>query len=246
MKVKNRLLNYNGAIIYQNNDYFLFSLDAVLLANFVNIRLSDKKILDLCSGNAPIPMLLSYRTKARIFGVEIQKEIYDLGIESIKENKMDKQISLINHDVKGISEIFKSESFDIITCNPPYFKYNDNKMINDNKIKTYARHEVLINLEDVIKESEYLLKKGGKLALVHRPDRFIEIINLLKKYSFEPKRIQFVYPKLGKDANLILIEALKGGNIGLKIESPLLVHEDNGEYTAKVKEMFGGDFNVAE
>lgn len=246
MKVKNRLLNYDNAIIYQNNDYFLFSLDAVLLANFVNIRLSDKKIIDLCSGNAPIPMLLSYRTKARIFGVEIQKEIYDMGIESIIENKMDNQIELLNYDVKKISDIYKRESFDIVTCNPPYFKYNGNKMVNENMIKTNARHEVLIGIEDIIKNAYYLLKNGGKFALVHRPDRLIEIIDLLKKYSLEPKRIQFVYPKCNKEANLILIESLKNGNIGLKIENPLIIHENDGEYTKQVKKMFGGDYFVAE
>ena len=105
MKVRNRLLNFGDKIIYQDNDYFLFSLDSVLLANFVTIKLTDKKIIDLCSGNAPVPMLMSFRTKARIFGVEIQKYIYDMGVDSIKENRMDKQIEFINEDIKEIDKI---------------------------------------------------------------------------------------------------------------------------------------------
>ena len=131
MRVKNRLLNFKDKIIYQNDDYFAFSLDSVLLANFVMLKLSDKKIVDFCSGNGPIPMLMSFRTKARIFGVELQKEIFDMGYDSIKENGMDSQIEFINGDVRDISKIIDAESVDVVTCNPPYFKYKDDSLVND-------------------------------------------------------------------------------------------------------------------
>ena len=165
MKLKNRLLNFGDNIIYQNDDYFAFSLDSVLLANFVTIKLSDKKIIDFCTGNAPIPMLMSFRTKARIFGVELQKEIFSMGVQSVVENKMDEQIELINLDVKNIDSKFDAESMDIVTCNPPYFKYQENSLVNDNNVKTIARHEVRLKLEDVIKASRYVLKNGGTFAM---------------------------------------------------------------------------------
>lgn len=241
MKVKNRLLNFTDKYIYQNDDYFAFSLDSVLLANFVTIKLSDKNIIDFCSGNAPIPMLMSFRTKARIFGVELQKDIYDLGMESILENKMGNRISFINDDVKNINKFIDAESMDIVTCNPPYFKYQDDSLVNDNDIKTIARHEVKLNLEDVIKASRYVLKNGGTFAMVHRPDRMMEIINLMQKYGIEPKKLRLVYPKMGKDANILLIEGIKNGKTGLKVLSPLFTHNEDGSYVDEIREMFGGN-----
>ena len=246
MKVRNRLLNFSDNIIYQDDDYFAFSLDSVLLANFVTIKLSDKKIVDFCSGNAPIPMLMSFRTKARIFGVELQKEIYSMGYDSVLENGMDKEIQLINDDVKNISNIFEAESMDVVTCNPPYFKYQSDSLVNDNDVKTIARHEVMLNLEEVIKASKYVLKNGGTMAMVHRPDRMIEIINLMQKYGIEPKRMRLVYPKVEKDANILLVEGIKNGKTGLKVLSPLYIHNEDGSYVDEIRMMFGGIDDVAE
>ena len=246
MKVRNRLLNFSDKIIYQNDDYFAFSLDSVLLANFVTIKLSDKKIIDFCTGNAPIPMLMSFRTKARIFGVELQKEIFDMGVDSIVENKMDDQIELINLDVKNIDSVIDAESMDIVTCNPPYFKYKDDSLVNENDVKSIARHEVMLNLEDVLKSARYVLKNGGTFAMVHRPERMIEIINLMQKYNIEPKKIRLVYPKMDKDANILLIEGIKNGKTGLKVMSPLFTHNEDGSYVDEIRKMFGGNDDVAE
>ena len=246
MKVKNRLLNFGDNIIYQNDDYFAFSLDSVLLANFVTIKLSDKKIIDFCTGNAPIPMLMSFRTKARIFGVELQKEIFSMGVQSVVENKMDEQIELINLDVKNIDSRFDAESMDIVTCNPPYFKYKEDSLVNENDVKSIARHEVMLNLEDVLKSARYVLKNGGTFAMVHRPERMIEIINLMQKYNIEPKKIRLVYPKKDKEANILLIEGIKNGKTGLKIMDPLFTHNDDGSYVDEIRKMFGGIDDVAE
>ena len=246
MKVKNRLLNFKDKIIYQNDDYFAFSLDSVLLANFVTLKLSDKKIVDFCSGNGPIPMLMSFRTKARIFGVELQKEIFDMGYDSIKENGMDKQIEFINFDVMDIDKIIDVESVDVVTCNPPYFKYKDDSLVNDNMVLTIARHEVKLKLEDVIKKARHILKNDGTFAMVHRPERMIEIINLMQKYGIEHKRMRLVYPKVGKDANILLIEGIKNGKTGLKVLSPLYTHNNDGSYVDEIREMFGGRDDVAE
>ncbi len=241
MKVKNRLLNFGNNVIFQDDEAFLFSLDSVILANFVSIRLTDKNIVDLCSGNAPIPMLLSFRTKANILGVELQKDIYDLGYESIVSNKMDKQISFVNYDIKNLLDVKYEGKYDVVTCNPPYFKYKEGSLINQNKNKMIARHEVCTNLEEVIKISSYILKTNGTMALVHRPERLMEILFLMRKYNIEPKKMRFVYPKEDRDANMVLIEGSKNGKIGLRMLAPLIIYNNNGEYTEEVRKMFGSD-----
>ena len=241
MEVKNNLLNFTGKIIYQNSEWFNFSLDSVLLANFVKISPKDKMILDMATGNAPIPMLLTYRTSATIVGVELQEKVYELAKKSVYENKMEDQIKLINDDVKNVFSYYNNNSFDVITCNPPYFKYNANSNINQNEIKAIARHEKYLTLEEVITIASKLLKKGGKLALIHRTDRLIEIIEILRKNQLEPKRIIFIYPKVGGSCKLFFIESTKNGKSGLKILEPFYVHDKNGNYSKKMKSMFGDD-----
>jgi len=240
MKVKNRLLDYKE-FIYQDDDWFKFSLDSVLLANFVTINTSCKKIIDFATGNAPIPMLLTYRTNASIYGIEYQKCIYDLGIESIKVNNLEEQIKLINDDVKNIRNLFESESFDVVTCNPPYFKKNVGSFINDNEIKAIARHEIMLKLEDVIENASYVLKNHGIFAMVHRTERMIEIIELMKKYRIEPKKIQFIYPKDGKISDLFLLEGMKNGKSGLKMLSPMVIHNEDNSYTNDVRKLFNNN-----
>ncbi len=238
MEVENNLLNYKKLKIIQNTDWFAFSLDSVLLANFVKINKNTKNILDLCTGNAPVPLILSTKTNSKIVGVELQKEIYDMAKKSITINKLDGKIELLNMDIKDVTNIYDTDTFDLITCNPPYFKINDKSKLNDSDIKTVARHEVHMNLSDVFKISKKLLKNNGSIAMVHRPERLIEIIEEMKKNNIEPKRLQFIYPKLNSECNTILIEGTKNGNPGLKILSPLYVHDDNGNYLEKIKKMF--------
>ncbi len=237
MKVKNRLLNYD-LVIYQDDSWFKFSLDSVLLSNFVTINLKCKKIIDLASGNAPIPMLLSMRTKAHIDAIELQEDIYDLGIESIKENKFDKQISLICGDVRKIEDYYASDSYDTVICNPPYFKTLKEGFFNSDEKKSIARHEIMLSLEDVVKSAKYLLKNGGNFAMVHRSDRFIEVINCLRDNNLEPKKIQFIYPKSGSNSDLFMVEASKNGNSGVKILPELVIHNDDGSYKDNIREYF--------
>ena len=239
MIVRNRLLNYDDCYIFQDTEYFKFSLDSVLLANFVTINKRDKKILDLATGNAPIPMLLTYRTNAKIYGVEIQRVIYNLGIISVKENNMHNQITLINDDAKNLTNDFESDTFDVITCNPPYFKTTDDNFKNNNKVKSLARHEDFLNLEDVLVISRKLLKNNGRIALVHRTERFVEILNPMQKYNIEPKRVRFIYSKENKNSNLVLIEGIKNGKPGLKLLPPLIIYDADGNYTKEVSLMFG-------
>ncbi len=241
MEVINDLLNYKELKIYQNNKWFLFSLDAVLLANFVSINKKTKLIIDLGTGNAPIPLFLSKRTKATIVGIEIQEEITCLAQKSVKLNGLSEQINIRNLDIKNLRNFYNSDTFDVVICNPPYFKIGEKTIYNADIHKTIARHEVKVTLADIIKQASYLLKNGGNFALIHRTDRFIDIIKLLTENNLMPKKIRFVYPKKDQESNLVLIEATKNGRIGLKIMSPLYVHENDDSYTNEVKKIFEGD-----
>lgn len=234
---KNRLLDFD-CVIYQNDEWFKFSLDSVLLANFVTLNLRGKKIMDLASGNAPIPMLLSYKTKALIYGIELQECVYDLGVKSVRENGLDDRINLICGDVREIKNYFASDSFDTVLCNPPYFKTNSDGFFNDNIVKMMARHEVTLCLDDVLSSARYLLKNGGNFAMVHRSERFIEIIELMKRYNLEPKKVQFIYPKSGKNSDLFMIEGVKNGKAGIRVLPSIIVHNDDNSYTDFVREMF--------
>lgn len=238
MEVKNYLLGYNDMYIMQDTDGFNFSLDSVLLPNFITINKNVNKILDIGSGNAPIPLILSTRTSAHITGVEIQNESFLLAKKSVEINSLENQIEIINEDIKEFAANTESDTFDIITCNPPFFKVGPAANLNANDLKTIARHEVLLNLEDVMKISKKLLKNNGVLGIVHRPERIVELLILMKKYNLEPKRIRFVYPKSNLDANILLIEGKKNGRPGLKVLPPLYVHDNNGNYTAEVLKYF--------
>ena len=238
MEVINYLLGYKDYYIVQNTDMFNFSLDSVLLPNFATINTNVKNILDIGCGNAPIPLILSTKTNANIIGVEIQKEVYELALKSVKINNLESRIKIINGDINEIYDSFETETFDIITCNPPFFKVSDGSNFNDSDYKTIARHEIKLNLDQIFKISKKLLKNNGNIVMVHRPERLVDIIISMKKYDIEPKRIQFVYPKKDKDANILLIEGKKNGRPGIKIEPPIYTHDENGEYSMQVKNFF--------
>lgn len=236
--VINDLVGYKNLKIVQNKDWFNFSLESVLLPNFVNYSSKKQNILDLCSGNAPIPLIMSTKTSSRIIGIELQKEIFDLAKETIKINNLQNRIEIINDDVKNILNYFESDTFDIITCNPPYFKINDKTLKNENKIKAIARHEISIKFSNIAHISKILLKNNASLYLVHRTDRLVEIINILKENNLEPKTLRFIYPKIGKNSNMFLMEAKKNANSGIVILPPLITHNEDGSYTDEVLSMF--------
>lgn len=238
MKVKNYLLGYPDTYIIQDSEMFNFSLDSVLLPNFVTINDNTKKILDIGTGNAPIPLILSKRTKAKIIGVEIQKEVYALALETININNLEEQINIINEDINEYYKKTESDTFDVITCNPPFFK---NVKLNDSKYKIYARHEESLTLNQVFKVAKKLLKNNGIIAIVNRPERLIDIIIEMKNNNIEPKKIQLVYPYKDKEANILLIEGRKNGKPGLKFLNPLYSHNEDGSYTKEIKKYFGGE-----
>ena len=221
-KVKNDLYDY-GLYIYQDEDNFKFSLDSILLAEFVDHNKKDNLIVDFCTGNAPVPLIMSSKGYKNIYGIELQKSIFDMAIDSVKENKLDDNIKLINDNIKNVNKYFEAESIDVITCNPPYFKYNaDNSLINDNIIKAIARHELEMELEDIMKSARYLLKNKASLYIVHRCDRLEELIVSLNKYKFSVKKLQFIYSNINQDSIMVLIKAIKNGKVGsLKVKAPI-------------------------
>ncbi|MFS0638412.1 tRNA1(Val) (adenine(37)-N6)-methyltransferase [Mesobacillus foraminis] len=226
--------------IIQSPSVFAFSLDAVLLARFVYVPIQKGKLIDLCSGNGVIPLFLSTRTKGTIVGVEIQERLHDMAVRSIQYNQLDDRLSMIHGDIKEMPKILGHAKFDVVTCNPPYFQTPATREINENEHLAIARHEILCTLEDAIKSASQLVRQGGKVAFVHRPGRLIDMIELMRKYRLEPKRIQLVYPKAGKEANTLLVEAIKDGSPDLKIENPLIVYNEENEYTPEIREILYG------
>lgn len=231
MEVLNDILGYKNRKIYQDNDCFSFSLDSVMLANFVTIRLRDKSIVDLGCGNGVIPLIMSLRTDKKIIGVEIQERLAAMAKKSIEYNKLDDQIKIINQNMKVFSDSEYFESFDLVTCNPPYFKVNDKNYFNESYEKMIARHEVEINLSELLIVARKLLKNNGNFAIVHRPERLMEILLEFRKNHIEPKRVQFVYENITKGSTLVLVEGQKNGKEGLKIENPIVMYNEDGSMT---------------
>ena len=231
MEVLNDILVYKNRKIYQDTDCFSFSLDSVMLANFATIRFRDKSIADLGCGNGVIPLIMSLRTDKEIVGVEIQEKMAAMARRSVEYNGLSKQINILNMNMKDFAKGTYFESFDLVTCNPPYFKVNDKNYFNDSYEKMVARHEVEINLSDLLVTARKLLKNNGNFAIVHRPERLMEILLEFRKNHIEPKRLQFVYERISKGSTLVLIEGQKNGKEGLKIENPIVMYNEDGSMT---------------
>ena len=230
------LLGYENIKIIQKDDVFSFSLDSMLLANFIDAN-KAQKIIDLGTGNAPIPLFLTLKTNAKIYGIEIQEEPFDLAQRSVELNHLENQITIIKDDLKGIYKKLGANTFDIVCSNPPYFKVSDTSIINKNDTLTIARHEVKANVNDIIEEASKLLVNGGKLYIIHRIERMPEIIKLLENKNFGIKRMQLIYPKEDGNAYMFIIESKKNKKTDLKIIKPLVVH-NNGRYTDEVLKIF--------
>lgn len=227
----------DGYQIIQNRDKFCFGMDAVLLTSFVTLK-KGENVLDLGTGTAVIPILLSAKTDAAHFdALEIQEESCDMANRSILLNNLQNKITIKKGDIKEASLLYGCGLFDAITCNPPYMISN-NGLINPDTPKAIARHEILCTFEDVARESTKLLKNSGRLYLVHRPFRLVELFSTLTKYTLEPKRMRLIYPFADKEPNMVLIEAVKGGGSMMKIEPPLIVYEKPNVYTEEVKKLY--------
>ena len=258
-------LEFNNLKIIQNKKGFCFGIDSVLLSDFAKEVRNGSVGVDLGTGTGIISILLAGKTKlSKITGVEIQKDVAEMAKRSVELNNLQDKIEIVNCNIKDIfgknedvpsiseNEFFhkqvKKESkqevqlqrdtLDFVVTNPPYKKMQTGK-VNESEYKYISRHEVTANLEDFIKVSKYLLKDKGALYMVHRPDRLVDIIELMRKYKLEPKRLRFVYSTVDKEPVLILIKGVKNAGAFLKVEKPLIIYKEDGEYTDEIYEIYG-------
>ncbi len=237
------LLTHDLKII-QSNEVFCFSMDAVLLARFVSLPIQKGRIMDLCTGNGVIPILMSTRSKAKIESIEIQERLFDMAVRNVQLNDLTNQLVVHHGDLKNAPEQFGHGQYDVVTCNPPYMIGNTGDQ-NLNQHIAIARHEIYCTLEDVIRVSACLTRSGGKVALVHRPSRLVDLIDFMRKYRVEPKKVRFVYPKQGAEANMVLIEGIRDGKPEMKVLPPLIVYDANGSYCPELMEIYYGEGNHA-
>ena len=231
-------LQRNGYRIIQNPERFCFGMDAVLLSGFARAK-KQERCLDLGCGNGIIPILMEAKTEGKHFtGLEIQPESADMAKRSVALNGLQDRIDIVEGDIKDASKIFGASSFHVVTTNPPYMTAQHG-LTNVYEAKTIARHEVLCNLEDIIRESARLLMPGGRFYMVHRPFRLAEIISLMVQYRMEPKRMRLVYPYVDREPNMVLIEAVRGGRPRMTVEKPLIVYEKPGVYTGEITDIYG-------
>ncbi len=233
-------LQLDNLKIIQNAKEFCFGIDSVLLSDFAKGAKKHKNVVDLCTGNGIIAILLSSKLpKAKsIIGVEIQEYSAELARRSLELNGLQEKITIINKDLKKIKSDIQSGSVDLVICNPPY-KPKGSGIINEKDSKTIARHEISCTLEDIVKEASRELNFGGSFCMVHKVERMTDIFYYFRKHELEPKRMRLVYPKFGEPANLVLVEGIKGGKPFLNMEAPIYVYKDKDEYTDQIYDIYG-------
>ena len=231
-------LQRNGYRIIQKKKGFCFGMDAVLLSGFAQVKEGEVAV-DLGTGTVIIPILLEAKTKGKHFtGLEIQEEVAEMAGRSVRLNQLENRVDIVRGDIKEASRLFGKASFDVVTSNPPYM--NDNHGLKNPELpKAIARHEVFCTLDDVCREASLLLKSGGRFYMVHRPHRLAEIITALKTYKLEPKRMKLVHPFVDKEANMVLIEAVRGGRSMMKVEAPIIVYKEPGVYKQEIYDVYG-------
>lgn len=231
-------LQLKGLEIIQNKNKFKFGTDAVLLSDFAKIK-SGGRCIDLGTGTGILPLLISAKYKPlEIIGLEIQKELCEMANRSILHNGLANLIKIVDGDIKNIKKLFIKESFENVISNPPYMK-NGSGFQSDDESIAVSRHEIMCGIDDIAAASEYLLKDKGMLSMVHRPNRLVDVVSALRKHSLEPKIIRFVHPYANKAPNLFLINAQKNSQPFLKIEDPLVMRRDDGDYTDEIYKMYG-------
>ncbi len=231
-------LEYKNLKIIQNKEGFCFGIDSVLISDFAKEVKDNSVGADLGTGTGIIGILLSAKAKIKkIYGIEVQKDVADMARRSVELNGLENKFEVLNINIKNIGEKIERESLDFVVTNPPYKKLDTGK-VNENECKYISRHECSANLEDFISTSKYLLKDKGTLYMIHRPERLADLIELMRKYKMEPKKIRFVYSMVNKDASLVLIKAVKNARQFLKIEKPLIIYDENGEYTDEIYKIY--------
>ncbi|MBO6233126.1 MAG: tRNA1(Val) (adenine(37)-N6)-methyltransferase [Clostridia bacterium] len=232
-------LEFKGYKIIQNSEGFCFGIDSVLLSDFAKSIRNNSKVLDLGTGTGILCILLAGKTKLKeIYGIEIQQEVANMAKRSVELNSLQDKVNILNENILNLENHFENGSFDAIVTNPPYKKLNTG-LQNENEKKVISRHEITANLEDFIKVSRNMLKDKGEFYMVHRPERLVDIVYLMRKHKIEPKQIRFVAPKIGKEPNLVLIKGVKNAKEFLKFDNILYVYNEDGSYTDEILKIYG-------
>lgn len=225
--------------IIQRNDFQNFTLDSVLIGDFVKINRKSKKILDIGTGCGVIALILASRSKAEIVGIELQEIMADIAKENVQNNELEDRVKIMQGDIKNYREIFKRDEFDIVVTNPPYFEFKgDINQINDLDQLAKARHNVDLSLEEIVEASVFVLKNGGSFNMVFRVERLVEVFEIMRKYRLEPKRLMNVFTKRDGESKICLIEGVKDGDKGLKVENPIFVYDENGKRSEYIEKLY--------
>lgn len=231
-------LEFKGLKIIQNKNGFKYGIDSVLLSDFAKKIRKNAKVLDIGTGTGIISILLSKKTESsQIVGIEVQEEVANMATRSVELNNLEDKIKIINDNILNIEKYFPAEYFDYVVTNPPYQK-NNSGLKNENEKQLISRHEVLCSLEDIITKSFKMLRDNGTLYMVHRPERLVDILYLMRKHRLEPKEIRFVQSKAKEKPTLVLIKGVKYSGKFLKVLEPLIIYEDNGEYTDELLKIY--------
>lgn len=230
-------LQYKGLRLIQKKEGFCFGVDAVLAANFADVK-EGANVIDLGTGTGIIPILIAGKTRAKsIVGLEIQEEMVLMARRSVAMNNLEDRVSIVCGDIKKSVELFGKARFDVVVTNPPYMNCGGG-LLNKSDTLTVSRHEILCTLEDVVSAAGSLLAPGGQFVMVHRPDRLADIIWFMRKYSVEPKYMRFVHPSPYKKANLVLVKGARQGRPQLKMLDPLYVYDEKGKFSKEINEIY--------
>lgn len=231
-------LQLDNLYLIQKKQGFRFGIDAVLLSNFANVK-NKHRVIDLCTGTGIVPFLIYGKYKPKeVIGIEIQEDMVEMAIRSSKYNEVEDVVSFKNADLKDLKYLSSLGTFDVLTVNPPY-KLNNSGIVNLDDKLAISRHEIMCSLEDVIVASRKLLKDNGRMFIVHRPERLIDIFELMRKYKIEPKRVQMVQPNINKAPNIVLVEGQRDGGAYLKWEKPIYVYNEDGTYSEEINKIYG-------
>lgn len=231
-------LQLDNLYLIQKKQGFRFGIDAVLLSNFANVK-NKHRVVDLCTGTGIVPFLIYGKYKPKeVIGIEIQEDMVEMAIRSSQYNEVENIVSFKNADLKDLKYLSSLGTFDVLTVNPPY-KLNNSGIVNLYDKLAIARHEIMCSLEDVIVASRKLLKDNGRMFIVHRPERLIDIFELMRKYKIEPKRVQMVQPNINKAPNIVLVEGQRDGGAYLKWEKPIYVYNEDGTYSEEINKIYG-------
>ncbi len=231
-------LMLSGLKILQDTDRFCFGMDAVLLSGFVRCP-KGGRLLDLGTGTGILPILLSAKTEASyLAGLEIQPESASMARRSVELNGLFSRVEILEGDIREVERLFKPASFDVVCSNPPYMAAGRG-LTNPGEPRAIARHEILCDLKDVIRAAAHVLPEGGHFYMVHRPERLSDIFCSLRELNMEAKGLRMVYPRAEREANMVLVEAVKGGRPGLRVQPPMILQEADGSYTEEIRRDYG-------